>query len=63
MAKYLKTVGAMEKYFFGFSVKKIPRDQSNMLAKAATHKLKNLYHQMCSTRSSSATQLIATKHQ
>jgi ribonuclease HI len=39
MVKYLKTVRGMEKFFFGFMVKKIPRDQNNeadMLAKAAT---------------------------
>jgi hypothetical protein len=41
MAKYLKTVRAMEKFFFGFTDKKIPRDQNNeadMLAKAAAQK-------------------------
>jgi ribonuclease HI len=39
MAKYLKTVRGMEKFFFGFMVKEIPRDQKNeadILAKAAT---------------------------
>jgi hypothetical protein len=41
MAKYLKTVRGMEKFFFGFTVKKIPRDQNkeaNILAKAASQK-------------------------
>jgi ribonuclease HI len=41
MAKYLKTVRSMEKFFFSFTVKKIPRDQNNgedMLAKAAAQK-------------------------
>jgi ribonuclease HI len=38
MAKYLKMVRGIEKFFFGFTVKKIPRDQNNeadMLAKEA----------------------------
>jgi ribonuclease HI len=38
MAKYLKTVRGMEKFFFGFTVKNIQRDQNNeadMLAKVA----------------------------
>jgi hypothetical protein len=41
MAKYLKIVRGMEKFFFGFTVKKITRDQNNeadMLAKAAAQK-------------------------
>jgi hypothetical protein len=41
MEKYFKTVRGMEKYFFGFTVTKISRDQNNeagMLAKVATHK-------------------------
>jgi ribonuclease HI len=41
MAKYIKTVQGMEKFFFGFAIKKIPRDQHNeadILAKATTQK-------------------------
>jgi ribonuclease HI len=41
MAKYIKTVRSMEKYFFGFSVRKIPREHNNeadMLAKTTAQK-------------------------
>jgi ribonuclease HI len=61
MAKYLRIVRAMEKYF-GFFVKKIPKEQNkeaDMLAKAATQK--EPYHQMCSMKFSSTSQLTMMK--